>query len=98
MSSVQLRLSIEVRAYSPQRCKFIGHKTFSDVSGLANTNDNLLAPIAKGVLKKLDNNTPVAYTNLRAHETPEHLVCRLLLEKKKKKKKKQQNTKKTKSV
>ena len=57
MSSVQLRLSIEVRAYSPQRCKFIGHKTFSDVSGLANTNDNLLAPIAKGVLKKLDNNT-----------------------------------------
>ena len=25
---------------------------------------------------------PVAYTHLRAHETPEHLVCRLLLEKK----------------
>ena len=24
-----------------------------------------------------------SYTNLRAHETPEHLVCRLLLEKKK---------------
>eukprot|EP00658_Telonema_sp_P-2_P055739 TRINITY_DN4429_c0_g1_i7.p2 TRINITY_DN4429_c0_g1~~TRINITY_DN4429_c0_g1_i7.p2 ORF type:complete len:100 (+),score=24.67 TRINITY_DN4429_c0_g1_i7:95-394(+) len=34
---------------------------------------------------------PVSYTHLRAHETPEHLVCRLLLEKKKKKK-----TKKTK--
>eukprot|EP00658_Telonema_sp_P-2_P078568 TRINITY_DN7383_c0_g2_i2.p2 TRINITY_DN7383_c0_g2~~TRINITY_DN7383_c0_g2_i2.p2 ORF type:complete len:181 (-),score=65.06 TRINITY_DN7383_c0_g2_i2:67-609(-) len=31
---------------------------------------------------------PVSYTHLRAHETPEHLVCRLLLEKKKKKKKK----------
>eukprot|EP00658_Telonema_sp_P-2_P033180 TRINITY_DN2440_c0_g1_i8.p2 TRINITY_DN2440_c0_g1~~TRINITY_DN2440_c0_g1_i8.p2 ORF type:complete len:126 (-),score=15.79 TRINITY_DN2440_c0_g1_i8:69-446(-) len=30
--------------------------------------------------------TPVSYTHLRAHETPEHLVCRLLLEKKKKKK------------
>eukprot|EP00658_Telonema_sp_P-2_P078380 TRINITY_DN7322_c0_g1_i4.p1 TRINITY_DN7322_c0_g1~~TRINITY_DN7322_c0_g1_i4.p1 ORF type:complete len:393 (+),score=85.33 TRINITY_DN7322_c0_g1_i4:167-1345(+) len=28
--------------------------------------------------------TPVSYTHLRAHETPEHLVCRLLLEKKKK--------------
>ena len=27
----------------------------------------------------------VSYTHLRAHETPEHLVCRLLLEKKKKK-------------
>src|SRR5678815_5894212 len=26
---------------------------------------------------------PVSYTHLRAHDTPEHLVCRLLLEKKK---------------
>ena len=26
---------------------------------------------------------PVSYTHLRAHETPEHLVCRLLLEKQK---------------
>eukprot|EP00658_Telonema_sp_P-2_P012435 TRINITY_DN14734_c0_g2_i1.p1 TRINITY_DN14734_c0_g2~~TRINITY_DN14734_c0_g2_i1.p1 ORF type:complete len:102 (+),score=23.25 TRINITY_DN14734_c0_g2_i1:185-490(+) len=29
-------------------------------------------------------NKAVSYTHLRAHETPEHLVCRLLLEKKKK--------------
>src|SRR5678815_673943 len=29
------------------------------------------------------NYEPVSYTHLRAHETPEHLVCRLLLEKKK---------------
>ena len=29
---------------------------------------------------------PVSYTHLRAHETPEHLVCRLLLDKKTKKK------------
>eukprot|EP00658_Telonema_sp_P-2_P076600 TRINITY_DN6738_c0_g1_i4.p1 TRINITY_DN6738_c0_g1~~TRINITY_DN6738_c0_g1_i4.p1 ORF type:complete len:167 (-),score=43.39 TRINITY_DN6738_c0_g1_i4:100-600(-) len=35
----------------------------------------------QGVLTVL----PVSYTHLRAHETPEHLVCRLLLEKKKKK-------------
>src|SRR5678815_4471838 len=28
-----------------------------------------------------DANIPVSYTHLRAHETPEHLVCRLLLEK-----------------
>src|SRR5674536_372052 len=33
---------------------------------------------------------PVSYTHLRAHETPEHLVCRLLLEKKKNKTNKQQ--------
>src|SRR5678815_5495829 len=28
-----------------------------------------------------DDDAPVSYTHLRAHETPEHLVCRLLLEK-----------------
>eukprot|EP00658_Telonema_sp_P-2_P030985 TRINITY_DN23290_c0_g1_i9.p1 TRINITY_DN23290_c0_g1~~TRINITY_DN23290_c0_g1_i9.p1 ORF type:complete len:908 (-),score=217.58 TRINITY_DN23290_c0_g1_i9:48-2771(-) len=33
--------------------------------------------------------TAVSYTHLRAHETPEHLVCRLLLEKKKKNSNKQ---------
>src|SRR5678815_6047652 len=31
----------------------------------------------------VDLSKPVSYTHLRAHETPEHLVCRLLLEKKK---------------
>src|SRR5674536_261528 len=31
-----------------------------------------------------DTYITVSYTHLRAHETPEHLVCRLLLEKKKK--------------
>ena len=40
---------------------------------------------------KLTNIT-VSYTHLRAHETPEHLVCRLLLEKKKKQKKHTQIT------
>ena len=39
-----------------------------------------------GILRILQNTetAPVSYTHLRAHETPEHLVCRLLLEKKKK--------------
>ena len=32
---------------------------------------------------KMKEMGPVSYTHLRAHETPEHLVCRLLLEKKK---------------
>eukprot|EP00658_Telonema_sp_P-2_P043648 TRINITY_DN31560_c0_g1_i1.p1 TRINITY_DN31560_c0_g1~~TRINITY_DN31560_c0_g1_i1.p1 ORF type:complete len:203 (-),score=38.98 TRINITY_DN31560_c0_g1_i1:45-653(-) len=35
-------------------------------------------------LKDMYTIPPVSYTHLRAHETPEHLVCRLLLEKKKK--------------
>ena len=30
----------------------------------------------------VSDTVPVSYTHLRAHETPEHLVCRLLLEKK----------------
>mgnify|MGYP007068956591 CR=1 FL=1 len=32
---------------------------------------------------ELESIGTVSYTHLRAHETPEHLVCRLLLEKKK---------------
>ena len=38
--------------------------------------------IMAGLEKKLSS-VSVSYTHLRAHETPEHLVCRLLLEKKK---------------
>src|SRR5674536_319722 len=39
-------------------------------------------PVAKGWNTKR-RHAPVSYTHLRAHETPEHLVCRLLLAKKK---------------
>ena len=40
--------------------------------------------IADGVLKVgCVEDKAVSYTHLRAHETPEHIVCRLLLEKKK---------------
>ena len=35
---------------------------------------------------------PVSYTHLRAHETPEHLVCRLLFAKKKNKQQQQLNS------
>ena len=38
---------------------------------------------------------PVSYTHLGAHETPEHLVCRLLLEKKKTLQKNNKSQKKT---
>src|SRR5678815_5829134 len=37
----------------------------------------------KDLVAYTKNPNPVSYTHLRAHETPEHLVCRLLLEKKK---------------
>src|SRR5674536_395644 len=42
-------------------------------------------PAGCGSSLRCDARSPVSYTHLRAHETPEHLVCRLLLEKKKNK-------------
>ena len=50
------------------------------------TGPNLLITIVLVIISSLqcvDRMGPVSYTHLRAHETPEHLVCRLLLEKKK---------------
>ena len=40
------------------------------------SNHTIGSPLIEGA------SVPVSYTHLRAHETPEHLVCRLLLEKK----------------
>eukprot|EP00658_Telonema_sp_P-2_P066140 TRINITY_DN55230_c0_g1_i1.p1 TRINITY_DN55230_c0_g1~~TRINITY_DN55230_c0_g1_i1.p1 ORF type:complete len:374 (-),score=107.77 TRINITY_DN55230_c0_g1_i1:81-1202(-) len=40
--------------------------------------------VSKLCMGVMQNQKAVSYTHLRAHETPEHLVCRLLLEKKKK--------------
>ena len=34
--------------------------------------------------KIANDKVPISYTHLRAHETDQYLVCRLLLEKKKK--------------
>src|SRR5678815_3077111 len=48
---------------------------------------NLEDPYASTQDTQMPVSKAVSYTHLRAHETPEHLVCRLLLEKKKKKKK-----------
>src|SRR5678815_5907385 len=41
---------------------------------------NVIEPIM-GMLNQQNWVSSVSYTHLRAHETPEHLVCRLLLEK-----------------
>ena len=45
----------------------------------------MFTEISKGLLLalRLGRLKAVSYTHLRAHETPEHIVCRFLLEKKK---------------
>eukprot|EP00658_Telonema_sp_P-2_P067403 TRINITY_DN56310_c0_g2_i2.p1 TRINITY_DN56310_c0_g2~~TRINITY_DN56310_c0_g2_i2.p1 ORF type:complete len:233 (+),score=55.38 TRINITY_DN56310_c0_g2_i2:124-822(+) len=55
--------------------------TSSSSSSNGNTNNNHMNRASLLV----HGGVAVSYTHLRAHETPEHLVCRLLLEKKKKK-------------
>ena len=48
------------------------------------TNKEFIKNIEKKyTFEKKPSVAAVSYTHLRAHETPEHLVCRLLLEKKK---------------
>src|SRR5678816_4841901 len=67
-------------------------QAFKDENGdlrTQNVMDNLIyrreIPVMIGVFinpgRTPEQPEPVSYTHLRAHETPEHLVCRLLLEK-----------------
>src|SRR5678815_629863 len=52
--------------------------------GTANNNKVTVRALAYHIAgHELHHINTVSYTHLRAHETPEHLVCRLLLEKKK---------------
>src|SRR5678815_5951856 len=41
--------------------------------------DTLYGAVLDQAFGGLTSTLPVSYTHLRAHETPEHLVCRLLL-------------------
>src|SRR5678815_2261508 len=51
-----------------------------NIEGHFDINPSIFAPRPHYLLKVIGMST-VSYTHLRAHETPEHLVCRLLLEK-----------------
>ena len=68
-----------------------GAGTFSDGKLTARSKDKRVREVLKTFVdygapsEIMYDSKPVSYTHLRAHETPEHLVCRLLLEKKKKK-------------
>src|SRR5674536_378506 len=54
------------------RSKLAGYSTEIKVA--------LAHPAASNGVCSRHRSKPVSYTHLRAHETPEHLVCRLLLE------------------
>ena len=56
-----------------------------ETCGLTDVRRKMIKTLSKGYRQRVglaDALIPVSYTHLRAHETPEHLVCRLLLEKK----------------
>ena len=73
-----------------------GNSILGEVSDSVLTIDETIPTIGSLTVTSSNSLDPVSYTHLRAHETPEHLVCRLLLEKKKKKKKQKKKKKKLK--
>src|SRR5258708_28776519 len=60
------------------------------VDSLAHIVSTLRSPVRRGEIVFLDGNRSEEHTS--ELQSPDHLVCRLLLEKKKKKKKKKPNT------
>eukprot|EP00658_Telonema_sp_P-2_P069495 TRINITY_DN58778_c0_g1_i1.p1 TRINITY_DN58778_c0_g1~~TRINITY_DN58778_c0_g1_i1.p1 ORF type:complete len:112 (+),score=16.66 TRINITY_DN58778_c0_g1_i1:65-400(+) len=73
-------LCLRVAACPKERDCLSTTHTITVVNSLVSSFNNQLM----WMLVLLTTLTTVSYTHLRAHETPEHLVCRLLLEKKKK--------------
>ncbi len=73
----QLRKKIKERGITdPQEIMELIHEVVSEMMGDDTGLDLSVSPAVIMVIA-------VSYTHLRAHETPEHLVCRLLLEKQK---------------
>eukprot|EP00658_Telonema_sp_P-2_P013316 TRINITY_DN15044_c0_g1_i2.p1 TRINITY_DN15044_c0_g1~~TRINITY_DN15044_c0_g1_i2.p1 ORF type:complete len:169 (-),score=62.79 TRINITY_DN15044_c0_g1_i2:36-542(-) len=72
-----------VRVWSGEECLAVGAGHSEAVKEVAF--HPVPVDMPSDIKKAGKKRSPVSYTHLRAHETPEHLVCRLLLEKKKKK-------------
>src|SRR5678815_455251 len=62
-------------------CTRSGTTIFSSLSAYTDRRNRPAQVPIHGRGSGLSGFTAVSYTHLRAHETPEHLVCRLLLEK-----------------
>src|SRR5678815_2936444 len=61
----------------PASCRALHYDAVYNGNELGSGSIRITDPALQGLIFR-----PVSYTHLRAHETPEHLVCRLLLEKK----------------
>src|SRR5678815_3760740 len=65
------------------RNAFVIIRNAASASSITSTITLIWGSLSKRSLFVVNNSAgAVSYTHLRAHETPEHLVCRLLLEKK----------------
>ena len=74
--------------YNPEKVPNAMRASLENLLFTTKQNAGNLALQADAARQQFGVNSPeyidaVSYTHLRAHETPEHLVCRLLLEKKK---------------
>ena len=82
--ALKFNMSVIVEVHTVEEAK----KALNFKEALIGINNRNLKTLKTDINTTYDIHNAVSYTHLRAHETPEHLVCRLLLEKKKKKKKK----------
>ena len=90
--STQSSSSAASDVYKRQSLSSTGHGLLSDAQGFCiasegfdATASEFLAAVSADIASMHQRHAryPVSYTHLRAHETPEHLVCRLPLDKKK---------------
>ena len=72
----------EIFQYATERAKVVGAENIYDFS-LGNPSVPAPSIVNETIVQKVNTLDPVSYTHLRAHETDQYLVCRLLLEKKK---------------
>ena len=79
----ELREPMGMYVYGCDRCQNVCPRNAPWLAVNMPENARAAAKAANFELPRLLGMDTVSYTHLRAHETPEHLVCRLLLEKKK---------------
>ena len=88
MSEIKIGLPLSLAQSGVMRFGYDSDKKFTDLmyfGRMLNVNEAKDLAIVDEIVEEdqlMPRAKAVSYTHLRAHETPEHLVCRLLLEKK----------------